>query len=178
MSVTQVPLRPLKAGSVLKFWIALALVIGVAVALAMMGTACFRGATTPSGVFVRTLAEGTGDPIRFNDGVLVEYEGRLADGKTFDSSNGKPVPMLPSQLIPGFSEALQNMREGGSYSIRIPSALAYGAQGAGNGEIPPNADLLFDIKIHQLVRDAALMMGPQPGATPQPGAPAPGTPQP
>ena len=178
MSVTQVPLQPLKKGSMLKLWLGIALIVVAAVALAWVGTDRFRGEMTANGVFIRTLDAGTGDPIRVNDGVLVEYEGRLADGKVFDSSNGKPVPMLPSQLIPGFSEALQNMREGGSYSIRIPSALAYGAQGAGNGEIPPNADLLFDIKIHQLVRDAALMMGPQQGAAPQPGAPAPGTPQP
>ena len=173
MSVTQVPLRPLKKGSLTKLWLGILVLIAAAAALAWVGTDRFRGETTASGILIRTLEEGTGDPVRANDGVMVEYEGRLTDGKSFDSSGGKPVPMLPSQLIPGFSEALQNMREGGRYAIRIPSAQAYGAEGAGNGQIPPNADLLFDIKIHQVVRDAALMMqGPPgaPGASPQ-GAP-------
>ena len=83
-------------------------------------------------------------------------------------------PMLatsPSQVIPGFGEALQQMREGGSYRVRIPSAMAYGATGTPDGKIPPNSDLVFDITIRQVVRDAALMMGGQrPGnAAPQPG---------
>ena len=176
MSVTQVPLQPLKKGSMLKLWLGLLLVAAVAIGLAWAGTGRFRGTLTEHGVMVRTLQAGTGDPIRINDGALVEYEGRLADGTPFDSSNGKPVPMLVSQMIPGFSEALQQMREGGRYAIRIPSALAYGPEGAGGGQIPPNADLAFDVKIHQVVRDAALMMQQQQGAIPQ-GAP-PGPPQP
>jgi FKBP-type peptidyl-prolyl cis-trans isomerase len=71
--------------------------------------------------------------------------------------------MIPGQVIPGFGEALQKMREGGRYSIRIPSALGYGAAGAGDGKIPPNSDLIFDIEVKQVVRDAALMGAP-PGA--------------
>jgi len=170
MSVTQVPLQPLKKGSLAKLWLSLLVVAAVAVGLAWVGTGRFRGDMTEHGVMIRTLEAGTGDPIRINDGAMVEYEGRLADGTAFDSSNGKPVPMLVKQMIPGFSEALQHMREGGRYAIRIPSALAYGAEGAGNGQIPPNADLMFNIKIDQVVRDAALMMQtpPQGAVPPQP----------
>lgn len=175
MSATQVPLRPLKRGSMLKLWLGLALLIAAAALLAWTGAGSLRGETTTSGVQIRTLAEGKGDPIKATDGAIIEYEGRLADGTVFDSTAGRgPAGMIPGQVIPGFGEALQKMREGGRYTIRIPSALGYGAAGAGDGKIPPDSELIFDIEVKQVVRDAALMVAP-PGAPP-PGAPEQGPP--
>ena len=167
MSATQVPLRPLKRGSMFKLWLGIALLIAAALALAWIGAGSMRGETTPSGVVIRTIQAGKGEMIRATDGALVDYEGRLMDGTVFDSSKGRgPAGMIPGQVIPGFGEALQKMQDGGSYKIRIPAALAYGAAGAGEGKIPPNSDIEFDVTIKQVVRNAAMMM-PPPGAQQQ-----------
>ena len=171
MSATQVPIRPLKAGSMLKLWFGIALLVAAAVALAWIGAGSLRGETTASGIQIRTLKAGTGDPIRATDGAVIDYEGRLADGTVFDTTAGRgPAGMIPGQVIPGMNEALQKMQEGGRYTIRIPSELGYGATGAGEGKIPPNSELIFDIEVKQVVRDAASMVAP-------PGAPQPGQPQ-
>ncbi|WP_265569371.1 FKBP-type peptidyl-prolyl cis-trans isomerase [Sphingomicrobium nitratireducens] len=170
MSVSQVPLRPIAKGSVLKLWLAIAALVLAGVAIAWCATSPLKGETTASGLKIRTMVEGTGDPIRITDGAFVSYEGRLLDGTTFDSSGGRAVPMLPSQVVPGFSEALQLMREGGSYRVIIPSELAYGDSPPPGAPIPPGADLEFDVSIESIVRDAALMLGQQQGA-PAPQAP-------
>ena len=173
MSATQVPIRPLKAGSMLKLWLGIVLLIAAAGVLAWTGAGSLRGETTATGVQIRTLKAGSGDPIKATDGAIIEYEGRLVDGTVFDSTAGRgPAGMIPGQVIPGFGEALQKMQEGGRYTIRIPSELGYGAAGAGEGKIPPNSELVFDIEVKQVVRDAALMVAP-PGAPP-PGQTAPG----
>ncbi|MEO7813940.1 MAG: FKBP-type peptidyl-prolyl cis-trans isomerase, partial [Sphingomicrobium sp.] len=172
MSATQVPLRPLKRGSMFKLWLGIALLIAAAVGLAWIGAGSMRGETTVTGVQIRTLQAGKGEPIKATDGAILEYEGRLMDGTVFDSTKGRgPAGMIPGQVIPGFGEALQKMQEGGSYKIRIPAALAYGAAGAGDGKIPPNSDIEFDVTVKQIVRNAAMMMPPpgaqQPGEAPQ-----------
>ncbi len=173
MSATQVPIRPLKAGSMFKLWLGILLLIAAAIALAWVGAGSLRGETTATGVQIRTIKAGTGDPIKATDGAIIEYEGRLADGTVFDSTEGRgPAGMIPSQVIPGMSEALQKMQEGGRYTIRIPSDLGYGPAGAGEGKIPPNSELVFDVSVKQVVRDAASMVGP-PGAAP-PGQSGPG----
>ena len=77
----------------------------------------------------------------------------------FDSSQGKgPVPLLASQVIPGFAEALMRMQEGGHYKIHIPAKLGYGANVPPDGPIPPNADLDFEVKVVKVVPNAAAMM--------------------
>lgn len=158
MSATQVPLRPLPKGALAKFWLGFLLLVGAALALAWFGAGALRGEVTPSGTRIVTMKDGVGDPVKAVDGIMVEYEGRLPDGTVFDSTAGRgPAPMIPSQVIPGFGEALQTMREGGKYRVTIPAAAAYGAAGAGNGAIPPNSDLVFDVEIKKVVRDAALM---------------------
>lgn len=177
MSATQVPLRPLKRGSMFKLWLGIALLIAAALALAWIGAGSMRGETLPSGVMIRTIQAGKGEMIKATDGALVDYEGRLMDGTVFDSSKGRgPAGMIPGQVIPGFGEALQKMQDGGSYKIRIPAALAYGAAGAGEGKIPPNSDIEFDVTIRQVVRNAAMMM-PPPGAQQQGQAPEDQVPQ-
>ena len=160
MSVTQVPLRPIARGSLVKLWLAIAALVAGAYFLAQLGTAPLRGQATASGLMFRTIEQGEGDTIKLVDGALVEYEGRLVDGTVFDSTEGRgPAPILPSQVIPGFAEALQKMQKGGRYSVRIPAALAYGPTGTSDGKIPPNSDVLFDIHIVQVVPNAALMAG-------------------
>ena len=159
MSATQVPLRPIAKGSVLKLWLGVFALLAAAFALAHFATAPLAGEVTDSGLKFRVLEEGKGELITVNDGAFVIYEGRLLDGTVFDSSNGSPVPMLPNAVVPGFREALLKMREGGRYRVVIPPELAYGAQD--NGPIPANSPLEFDVTIESVVRDAALMVQQQ-----------------
>ena len=160
MSITQVPLRPIARGSLVKLWLAIAALVAGAFALAHFGTASLRGETTATGLQFRTLEPGQGDRIKAIDGALIEYEGRLPDGTVFDSTEGRgPAPILPAQVIPGFGEALQLMQKGGRYAVRIPSKLAYGDTPPPGGVIPAGSDLLFDIHVVQVVPNAALMSG-------------------
>ncbi|WP_448586792.1 FKBP-type peptidyl-prolyl cis-trans isomerase [Thermaurantiacus sp.] len=105
---------------------------------------------TPSGLQYEVVAPGKGRSPGPTDLVLVHYEGRLADGTVFDSSyaRGQPAVFAVSDVIPGWSEALQLMRPGAKYRLVIPPGLAYGARGAG-GVIPPNAVLFFDVELLQ-----------------------------
>ena len=91
MTVTQVPLRPIARGSLAKLLLAIAGLVLVAFLLARLGTEPFRGEKTASGLQFRVVKEGSGDPIKAIDGVYIVYEGRLADGTVFDSSQGRPV---------------------------------------------------------------------------------------
>jgi len=170
MSVAEAAHRPQDRRGAAGLWLALLTIIAAGILLAWLGTAPLRGETTASGLQIRTLAEGTGPFIQPVDGVLVDYEGRLADGTMFDSSEGRPVPMLAGNVIPGFAEALTRMQKGGKYRIRIPSELAYGASPPAGAPIPPNADLDFDVTVVQVVPNAALMAGQEGAGT---GAPPP-----
>lgn len=173
MSVSQVPLRPLKRGSLVKLWLGIALLIAAGVLLAWTGAGAMRGETTATGLEFRTVKAGEGPLIKPVDGVLIEYEGRLPDGTVFDSSRGQPAPMIAGQVIPGFAEALQKMQSGGRYKIRIPGELAYGASPPPGSPIPPNAPLEFDVHVVQVVPDAALMQQQmqQQQQLPEPGQP-------
>lgn len=169
MSVTAVPIRPIKKGSVVKLWAALALLALAAAALAWSGTAGLRFHKTESGLEYRVVKEGAGPHPTTSDVALIDYTGRLEDGTIFDSTKGKqPVPMPVGGSIAGFSEALQLMNRGATYQLRIPPELAYGAQGAG-GVIPPDATLNFEVTLHEFMPMSALqgMMGSQ-GQQPPP----------
>ena len=109
--------------------------------------------TTASGLRFDTLEAGTGPRPALEDAVLVLYEGRLADGTVFDFSP-EPVGFGVSQLIPGFTEGLLLMNQGGVYRLHIPARLAYGAEGAGES-VPPNADLEFLVMLIDIGRPAA-----------------------
>lgn len=104
--------------------------------------------TTASGLQYKVKTEGTGKKPTKDDVVTVEYEGRLIDGTVFDSSkqNGQPATFPLNQVIPGWTEAVQLMKEGGEATFFIPAKLAYGEQGAGE-KIGPNATLVFDVKL-------------------------------
>jgi FKBP-type peptidyl-prolyl cis-trans isomerase FkpA len=108
--------------------------------------------TTRSGLRFEVIEAGTGRrPVR-GDAVLVSYVGRLADGTVFDST-AQPAGLLVSGAIPGFTEALGMMNEGGRYRFRIPPRLAYGARGR-PGIVPPNAELDFTLTLIRVGRPA------------------------
>ncbi len=121
-----------------------------------------QSTTTPSGLRFETLTAGNGPRPQLGQPVLVTYEGRLADGTVFDSSE-QPVPMVVGQLIPGFNEGLLLMNRGGRYRLRIPPALGYGERGAGNGVIPANAELDFTVTLVDIAAPGPNGMPPPAG---------------
>lgn len=105
----------------------------------------------PSGLQIKTIKEGTGTQVAKGDLAAVEYEGRLIDGTVFDSSKEHggqlfEVPVVDGAVIPGWIEGLQQMKEGGEYTLYIPAASAYGAQSP-TPKIPANSVLVFDLKV-------------------------------
>jgi len=80
--------------------------------------------------------------------VTVHYEGKLIDGTIFDSSfnRGRPESLTPSELIPGWQEALTLMQPGDEWTLFIPPALGYGDLGRGGG-VPANAALIFRVEL-------------------------------
>lgn len=159
MSVTQVPIRPIAKATRTRALLGFVLVILAGVLLAWFGAGQLRGETTASGLQFRTVQKGEGPLISVNDGVLIDYEGKLPDGTVFDTTAGKsPAPMLAGQVIPGFSEALQKMQKGGRYKFRVPGKLAYGASPPPGSPIPPNSDLDFTVHVVQVVPNAAQMV--------------------
>lgn len=103
---------------------------------------------TASGLQYKVIKEGNGVKPTAYDQVTVHYTGRLIDGTVFDSSveRGMPATFGVTQVIPGWVEALQMMREGDEWQLYIPSELAYGPNGAG-GVIGPDATLIFDVQL-------------------------------
>ena len=94
------------------------------------------------------ITEGTGKKPTSADSVKVHYEGKLIDGTVFDSSikRGEPITFMANQVIAGWTEALQLMKEGSKYRLYIPYYLAYGENGAGQA-IPPFATLIFEVQL-------------------------------
>lgn len=108
--------------------------------------------TLPSGLMYKVIEKGSGtqSPLAGTP-IDANYEGYLIDGTKFDSSfdRGKPLSCKPNQVVGGWTEALQLMKEGDKWELYIPSELGYGEDGTPGGPIPPNAALHF---IMQLVK--------------------------
>ncbi|GAB4227893.1 MAG: macrophage infectivity potentiator Mip [Deltaproteobacteria bacterium] len=104
--------------------------------------------TLPSGLQYKEITPGTGKRPKASDTVTTHYRGTLIDGTEFDSSlkRGQPATFQVSGVIPGWTEALQLMKEGAKWQLFIPSNLAYGERGAGR-EIGPNATLVFEVEL-------------------------------
>ena len=108
-----------------------------------------RGVVTlPSGLQYEVLKTGDGQKPGPNDKVRCHYHGTLIDGRVFDSSveRGQPAVFGVSQVIRGWTEALQLMNVGSKWRLFIPSDMAYGAHGAGEA-IEPNMTLIFDVEL-------------------------------
>ena len=104
--------------------------------------------TTKSGLQYEVLTEGTGKSPKATDKVRCHYEGRLTNGSVFDSSyqRGEPADFGLNQVIAGWTEGVQLMKEGAKYRFHIPYLLGYGERGAG-ASIPPYATLVFDVEL-------------------------------
>ena len=104
--------------------------------------------TLPSGLQYQVLKEGNGKSPKATDKVRCHYEGMLIDGTLFDSSvqRGEPAVFGLNQVIAGWTEGVQLMKEGAKYRFFIPYQLGYGEHGAG-ASIPPFAALVFDVEL-------------------------------
>ena len=104
--------------------------------------------TTESGLQYEVLTTGDGASPSAEDSVTVHYTGTLIDGTVFDSSveRGEPATFGVSQVIPGWTEALQLMSVGDKLRLVIPSELAYGPRGSG-AKIGPNSILVFEVEL-------------------------------
>lgn len=101
----------------------------------------------PSGLMYRVLENGFGKRPTAFDTATVYYKGTLVNGKVFDSTEpGFPADFPVNAVIPGWTEALELMREGDHWELAIPARLAYGTRGAGNA-IPPDQALVFDVQL-------------------------------
>jgi peptidylprolyl isomerase len=131
--------------------------LGGAVALATRTTATAQAGktmTTPSGLQITDIKEGTGASPRTGQTCVMHYTGWLYEngqkGKKFDSSvdRGEPFdfPIGTGRVIKGWDEGVASMKVGGKRTLIIPPSLGYGARGAG-GVIPPNATLIFEVEL-------------------------------
>ena len=146
--VTAVPLRPIPRAGLVMLWLGIAALIVGAIALAWTGTRAQVAMSQPPEMFLAQNAKRSG-VVTTPSVVLVNYDGKLANGKTFDASatHGGPATLPVGGLIPGWVEGLQLMNKGSKSRFWIPPSLGYGPQGAGDGVIPPNALLVFDVEL-------------------------------
>lgn len=108
--------------------------------------------TLPSGLQYEVLRQGSGRMPGKNDSVKCHYIGTFINGQVFDSSIARNEPAVfgVTQVIPGWTEALQLMHEGDKWRLYIPYDLAYGERGAGDA-IPPYCTLIFEIELLQVI---------------------------
>lgn len=172
MSVTTVPIQPIKKGSLTKFWIGIGAILLAGGAFAWWSSASIRsdfasedqflaesagaaGVTkTKSGLLIKTIRGGEGKSPTEDDVTIIAITGTLRDGTVFQEPTTGPLPVNGG--IPGFAEALKLMQRGGKYQIWIPSKLGYGAQDipdpkTGAIAIPGGSTLMFDVELQEFM---------------------------
>ncbi len=121
-------------------------------------------AQAPQGeVKIDDVAPGNGAAVKMGDTVVVHYTGTLLDGTKFDSSHDHPgnqpfTTRIPGQVIQGWNRGIPGMKVGGKRKLTIPPSLGYGPQG--QGKIPPNSTLVFDIELLEIKPSAPRQMPP------------------
>jgi FKBP-type peptidyl-prolyl cis-trans isomerase FkpA/FKBP-type peptidyl-prolyl cis-trans isomerase FklB len=110
--------------------------------------------TTASGLQYQVVTMGKGAKPTPSDNVRVHYTGTLLDGTKFDSSydRNEPAQFAVGAVVPGWTEALQLMPVGSKFKLWIPGKLGYGETGTPGGPIPPNATLVFDVELLEIVK--------------------------
>lgn len=98
-----------------------------------------------NGLAYKKISDGNGPTATESSRVKVKYTGKLIDGKVFDSNDSATFPV--KGVIPGFGQGLMKMNKGAHYILYIPGDLAYGVDGTPNGDIGPNATLIFDVEV-------------------------------
>jgi FKBP-type peptidyl-prolyl cis-trans isomerase FkpA len=175
MSVTAVPLQPVKRAYKVWLWIGVLAAVAIAAALAWTGTreqvarhgndaqflAWNKGRpgvrTTASGLQYQVLKAGDGPTPSQGDYVLANYEGTLRDGKMFDKSERPaPFPIQEGAAIKGFAEGMKLVQRGGVYRFWIPGDLGYGAQTPDPDRIPANAMLVFEVSVDRVIPAAVV----------------------
>lgn len=183
-TVTAVPLRPVKRSYLVYLWVGIALALVAAFVLSRQGDDFLaRNAradgvvSTASGLQYKVLEPGQagGAKPTDTDVALVNYEGKLLNGTTFDKSQ-QPTPFPVAGVVPGFSEVLKLMPKGAKYRVWMKPSLGYGDKAT--GAIPANSTLVFDVELLDFLPEAVVrqmqarqqqMMGGMPGGLP-PGA--------
>jgi FKBP-type peptidyl-prolyl cis-trans isomerase FkpA len=104
---------------------------------------------TDSGLVFLSLRDGKGASPLATDTVKVHYRGTFTDGREFDSSykRNEPTSFPLNRVIKCWTEGVQKIKVGGKARLTCPSAIAYGEKGAGNGEIPGGATLVFEVEL-------------------------------
>ncbi|MDA7980189.1 MAG: FKBP-type peptidyl-prolyl cis-trans isomerase [Pirellulales bacterium] len=105
--------------------------------------------TTDSGLQYKVIRKGTGTTPKKTDMVTFHYRGRLIDDSVFDDSykGGVPAQIPLSQLIPGWIEAMQMMKEGAKWELYVPTDLAYGDEPRRGSGVPAGATLIFEVEL-------------------------------
>jgi FKBP-type peptidyl-prolyl cis-trans isomerase FkpA len=121
-----------------------------------------------SGLIYKELKEGSGASPKASDRVKVNYRGTFVDGKEFDSSyrHGKPAELSLSGVIKCWTEGMQKMKPGGKAQLVCPPKIAYGT--AGSGSIPPNATLVFEVELLDVINPPIAQPAPKPVPKPSP----------
>ncbi|MFT3780926.1 MAG: FKBP-type peptidyl-prolyl cis-trans isomerase [Nibricoccus sp.] len=108
----------------------------------------------PSGLAYEITKPGSGAYPKPTDRVKVFYTGTFVNGKTFDSNvGGEPIEFPLNGVIPGWSEGIQKINKGGKIKLYVPAKLGYGEEG--NQSIPPNAALIFDVELLDVIDGSA-----------------------
>ena len=113
--------------------------------------------TTASGLQYQVISEGKGPKPKATDLVRVNYKGTLTDGKVFDATEmrGEPAVVGLAQVVPGWREGVMLMPVGSKYRFWIPAALGYGDKVPPGAPIGPNAALVFEVELLDIVKPGA-----------------------